>query len=194
MKTFPEAVAPELIMNRRTALKRTAALLGVSLTPALVRALAEMDRSSLSMGGDWKPRNLTEQQAEVLDHVTELIIPRTETVGARDVGVAPFIDFLCQDYMGAAAKSSLIAGLDKWAQAGFARKSETEQTRMMEDLIEHGTPTDRQWLTRIRSLALSAYFTSEEAVKTVLVYDPIPGRYRGCVPIAETGNVLRTNG
>lgn len=190
MNLIPKVASKKLVMNRREALKRTALIVGSALTPGMLRALAETDRSGLSGGADWQPINFTPPQAEVLDHVTEIIIPRTDTVGARDVGVAPFIDFLCGDYMGTSEQKTLATGLDKWAEAGFSRKTAAEQTRVMSALIKNGTAADRKWLARVRSLTLSSYFTSEEVVKTVLRYDPIPGSYRGCVPISETGNVI----
>jgi hypothetical protein len=31
------------------------------------------------------------------------------------------------------------------------------------------------------------YFTSEQVGRNVLLYDPVPGRYDGCVPIDQVG-------
>jgi hypothetical protein len=40
----------------------------------------------------------------------------------------------------------------------------------------------------LKSAVLYAYFSSEEIGKNVLSYDPIPGEYRGCMPLSEVGN------
>lgn len=42
----------------------------------------------------YKPQFFTEQEYALLDVLTEMIIPRDETPGARDAGVAEFIDFM----------------------------------------------------------------------------------------------------
>ena len=41
----------------------------------------------------------------------------------------------------------------------------------------------------VQELVITGYFTSEQVGKTVLHYDPIPGRYDACIPISEVGNV-----
>ncbi|MFK7980382.1 MAG: gluconate 2-dehydrogenase subunit 3 family protein, partial [Saprospiraceae bacterium] len=40
----------------------------------------------------------------------------------------------------------------------------------------------------MKSLALWGYFSSEEIGREVLNYDPVPGDYQGCVPLADIGN------
>ena len=40
----------------------------------------------------------------------------------------------------------------------------------------------------MKSMAIWAYFTSEEIGEKVLNYDPIPGDYDGCKPLSEVGN------
>ena len=42
---------------------------------------------------------------------------------------------------------------------------------------------------QLKELTVVGYFTSETVGKTVLHYDPVPGRFDACVPIAEVGNV-----
>ena len=39
----------------------------------------------------------------------------------------------------------------------------------------------------LRELATTGYFHSEQGATQVLRYDPIPGAFRGCVPLAEIG-------
>jgi hypothetical protein len=40
----------------------------------------------------------------------------------------------------------------------------------------------------IRDLTLLGYFTSEAVGRHVTHYNPIPGPFQGCVPLAELGN------
>jgi len=44
-----------------------------------------------------------------------------------------------------------------------------------------------KFLSNTKRLATSAYFGSEEIAKNHLNYDPIPGKYIGCVPMEDVG-------
>ena len=47
---------------------------------------------------------------------------------------------------------------------------------------------EKTFFHQIKELTLLGYFTSEPVGKNVLHYDPIPGRYDGCIPLSEVGN------
>ena len=44
----------------------------------------------------------------------------------------------------------------------------------------------------LREYTLLGYFTSERVGREVLHYDPVPGRWAPCVPLAEVGDRLWT--
>ena len=45
-----------------------------------------------------------------------------------------------------------------------------------------------KFLFTIREFALLGYYTSEKIGKEYLVFDPIPGGYKPCIPLSEVGN------
>jgi len=45
-----------------------------------------------------------------------------------------------------------------------------------------------RFLFTVREFALLGYFTSERIGKEVLVYDPIPGGFKPCIPVSDVGN------
>lgn len=45
-----------------------------------------------------------------------------------------------------------------------------------------------RFLFIVREFALLGYFSSEEIGKEVLVFDPIPGGFKPCIPVSEVGN------
>jgi len=45
-----------------------------------------------------------------------------------------------------------------------------------------------KFLTETRRYTLYGYYTSELVGETILSYDPIPGRYDGCIPLEDVGN------
>ena len=45
-----------------------------------------------------------------------------------------------------------------------------------------------KFLFTVREFALLGYFTSERIGKDILVFDPIPGGYKPCIPVSDVGN------
>ena len=96
-------------MTRRTIARREAigrlALggLGVAAAPAWLEALAARaiehaeGWSVQRAAAVWKPKALTGHQAETVATIAELIIPQTETAGARAARVHEFIDEVLYD-------------------------------------------------------------------------------------------------
>ena len=50
------------------------------------------------------------------------------------------------------------------------------------------TQLPRPFMLMVKELTLLGYFTSEVGATQVLQYNPLPGPYRGCVPLAQAGN------
>ncbi len=79
------------MLNRRDTIRGLVLTIGASSSLLAGRAFAA---AALS----WTPKALTTAQAGVLDVVSELIIPATDTPGAREAGVPQFIDRALADY------------------------------------------------------------------------------------------------
>jgi glucoside 3-dehydrogenase (cytochrome c) hitch-hiker subunit len=102
-------------MNRREVLQRVAWLMGGALSaPAVLGVLNGCSRKP----GTSAPLVLDEAQRAIIAEVAELIIPRTDTPGAKDVGVPRFIESMLQDAFAAEHQQSFIDGLEDFdAQA-----------------------------------------------------------------------------
>jgi hypothetical protein len=61
----------------------------------------------------WTPKALTPAQARTLDAVAELIVPATDTPGAREAGVPQYVDGWVGDYCPPAQAQAIKAGLDR---------------------------------------------------------------------------------
>ncbi len=183
--------ASGLMMNRREALKRAALLLGAALTPSLIEGVL---RAQPTVGG--KTVFLTAEQFATTSAVVERIFPKTDTPGALDVGVPAFIDLMAGGYMSAEDQRTLTAGLaDVEARSAAAHKkafgqlSAEQQDALLKTLASEPKGRSLSFFRQIRELTIVGYFTSETVGKTVLHYDPVPGRFDACVPIAEVGRV-----
>lgn len=118
-------------MNRRQATLTFGALWTTLLIPAGWAAAADLPST-------WTPKALTPAQARVLDAVAELIIPATDTPGAREAGVPQFVDRAVADYCPPAQAQAIRAGLDRIDAAAraahggaFASLTPAQQTEVL---------------------------------------------------------------
>jgi hypothetical protein len=146
----------------------------------------------------WSPAVLTPAQARALDAAAELIVPVTDTPGARAVGVPQFIDRAVGDWCSAAQAKLLRSGLDQLdadaraANGGaFADLTPAQQTALLTRYDKGGDP-QRPFFGLLKELTTIGYFTSKVGATVALRYDPVPGDYRGCVPLKEIGRAWAT--
>ncbi len=187
-------------MERRTAIKNTTLLIGTVLggvsIPSLMQSCQEQNRL------DWKPIFFTEKQAEVVSEITETLLPRTVTPGAKDLKVDLFVDLMFGKTLSPQDQAHVMKGYDRFmeiCQEKFGKDftdlegpQRNEVLRLVEKETNKFNPTvwgstlgeqpPIDFYRRLKQFALAGYFTSEEVGKNILKYDPIPGDYKGCVP------------
>jgi hypothetical protein len=186
--TPPAADAPWAApLTRRAALQRAAALLGVVVCPsAFTHALrAQSDADA--------PSSLTAAQLALVAALADRLLPRTDTPGALDVGVPAFVDRLHGAFLSTEERAALDAALvyfEVTAQArhghAFAGLDAAQQDAVLTSTAA-ATGAEREHFLRIRELTIVGYFTSEIVGKEVLHFEPVPGRYQPCIPIADVG-------
>lgn len=188
-------------MDRREALKRTALLMGgVVSAPAIMGVLKGCTPKP---GIDWKPVFLSEDQASVISTVSEIIIPRTDTPGAKDAGVPSFIDQMLSEVYSKEDQESFTSGLQSFNEEAkkeygdnFSDLDEEDQTAFVKKLhdaaIQAESATDhapkRPFILQMKELTMLGFFTSEPGATQVLQYVAVPGAYKGCIPLSEAGN------
>ena len=175
------------IVSRREAIRRAALLAGVALSPEW---LGMVGRAQSAAANTY----LAAAQGATLAAAVDRIIPRTDTPGAADVGVAAFIDRLYGDFMTPAEQQLLTQGLQEIETAaktthgsGFSTLSATQQDAVLRTIATAQQDRDPGSFALIRSATILGYFTSEQVGRNVLHYDPVPGAYNGCVPIDQVG-------
>jgi gluconate 2-dehydrogenase gamma chain len=95
-------------MNRRELLQRVAILMGGAISaPAVLAVLNGCSRKPAAGG----PIVLDEAQRAIIAEVAEIIIPRTDTPGAKDVGVPQFIEAMVRDALSSEDQQSFVSGL-----------------------------------------------------------------------------------
>lgn len=190
------------LLSRREALRRAALFLGAALTPSLVSGVLEAATAPTAGGtagavaaGNFKPSYLTDAQVATAGAVAERILPQTDTPGALAAGVPAFIDLMYGKFLPDDDRKQLVAGLAEVEamstaahRSGFTALTVEQQDALLTTLARASQGKPRSFFAQIKELTIVGYFTSEPVGKNVLNYDPVPGPYKGCVPIAETGN------
>lgn len=126
-------------ITRREALRRAAWILGGTVSaPTILGVLAGCQAERTAA---WTPRTLSPDQRGTVDAIADIIIPETDTPGARAAGVDQFVDAMLSDYYPAKERDRFLAGLarvDARAQrqhsAPFSRLSKEQQTAIVLDL------------------------------------------------------------
>jgi len=117
--------------------RREAALTFGALWTTLVLPAGAAAQGLTSLG--WTPRALTPTQARTLDAVAELIVPATDTPGARESGVPQFVDRALGDWCTPADAATIRGGLDRIEAdakaehgASFTALTPAQQTALLE--------------------------------------------------------------
>lgn len=179
-------------MDRRDAIKRTTLLLGGALSASAVTGVLQGCQPDTSL--DWMPQAFSEDQARLLAEIAEIIIPATDTPGAKDAMVDRFIDLMVADVYTEEESNAFLAGLDAFNEraksahgSDFLQLDKDTQLAMVEaeDAAAMDAQGERPFFRTMKELTLLGYFTSEPGATQALEYLPIPGRLEGCTPLKE---------
>jgi hypothetical protein len=153
----------------------------------------------------WAPMALTLDQAATLSAACEAIVPETDTPGAIAAGVPQKIDGWIARWLDPPAGERLKAGLDQLNErartrggATFAALTRDQKVALLTEIEGEQRAADRQkppvphyWNT-LKGLTTTAYFTSQTGATKAARYDPVPGAYKGCIPLKDVGRVWAT--
>lgn len=187
-------------MDRRKALRNTALLVGATLSSGTLASMLQSCQSQNRL--DWTPLFFTEEQAQVVSEITEMILPRTETPGAKDLKVDIFVDLMFKETLSPSDQEHVLKGYEKFAatceelySTSFLKMNNDQRAEVLKKVGEGtntfvptvwGSKLEKQptldFYRRVKQFTLTGYFTSEEIGKNILRFDPIPGNYNGCLP------------
>jgi hypothetical protein len=166
-------------LDRRSLLAGLAALIGASALPEAAWAQAQ--------GGE---RYFAPPLFAVLDEVCAIIIPKTDTAGAREAGVPEVIDGLMRNWASAERRrqfEGLLHEIEVSARAaGGAGLLDLPPARRIEVVAAYDKAQMAQRdsvYRRFKDLVLTAYYLSEAGATQELRYEPIPGSFQGGVPV-----------
>ncbi|MBX2846299.1 MAG: gluconate 2-dehydrogenase subunit 3 family protein [Saprospiraceae bacterium] len=183
-------------MERRDALKIMGGSLAYTLTASSFASVLFACKTSGPKVA-WETGFFSPEQALVFEELAEIILPPTDTPGAKEAQVTQRVDAFINNIMSKEDKAQIKKELKAFQTAfksdvgnSFAEASNEARIEWMTTQFNaEGEPTDaQQFLRRVKGMSIGAYFESELIGKNHLAYEPIPGEQRGCVPLAEASN------
>ena len=180
-------------MNRREA------LLLLAGTAALPDSLLAMGRAVHERARTGALRTFNAHQNETIATIAELIIPKTDTPGAREAGVPAFIDVFIADWADDEDRQRVLTGLgtlDERTRSLFGKDfigaTPVQQAQILTQLeAEVARLRDTQgnvwqhFYYPIKRLTLVGYYTSEAGATSEQNFRVVPGRFEPCYPLDQ---------
>lgn len=182
-------------MNRRKLLRTSAtSFMGLMALPSLSIFLKSCGVDRIT---DYQPLYLSEDQFDTVYKVADLILPKTSTPGASDAGVAPYIDLLFDSYYEENERNRLASGLNQFmnnCQLKYGKPFTELNQQYQHDYLQEAqlASDERTFFKSFKGTILWAFFTSEVGMKS-MNYQPVPGKYDGCIEINSNEKTLIGN-
>lgn len=190
-------------MKRRDALGRVALLMGGTLSAPTMLAFLEGCKPSAESSSAMTFPFSADRKA-LVSEVAEIIIPKTDTPGAKDAKVGEFIEKMLKECYEGKDQESFNKGLAELEKKDFLKAKPEEQTKILKEMeanakdelskageekkkyTEAGkeyTDAGVPFFRLMKELTLLGYFTSEPGATQALEYVAVPGRYDGCIDL-----------
>lgn len=175
-------------MNRREAISSVALLLGGTILGSQA-FLTGCKPSSSDM-------NFSADEITYLDEVSETILPKTSTPGAKDARVGTFMTVIVKDCYEPKDQKIFkdgLAALEKASKKlnnkGFMESSPAERHNLLVALDKEQADYQKNkkkedpnhYFRMMKELTLWGFFTSEVGATQALRYVAVPGKYEGCI-------------
>ena len=199
-------------MNRRLALKSIGVAAALPLSPSGLVALGRSTHTRVQESHSdarYLFQCLDAEESENLAAATELILPETDTPGARSAKVPEFIDAVLAGWFEEDERRRFLRGLRDMEErarksegAGFSACANEAQVRILREMeaeaLRAVETANRSRLARraaqsgpaapfffsvLKWLTLFGYYTSEAGMIQELEYVEFPGSYDGCAPL-----------
>lgn len=151
-------------------------------------------------------KTLNPHQNEMVTTISELIIPQTDTPGAKATHVNEFIDLILSEWYDEQERSIFLtglAGVDASTRDLFGKdfvacgeKQQAEILRALDNEVaaaraetdakmKRNFPPERNFFFMFKQLTLIGYYTSQVGFEQELHKEIIPSRHAGCAPLEE---------
>jgi hypothetical protein len=185
-------------MKRREALKLLAATAALPLLSQDAFSLFRAIHQDLSATAAL--RTLNAHQNATITTISELIIPQTDTPGAKAARVNEFIDLILTEWYDDEERTNFLAGLadidgtsQKLFGKDFVSASPEQQTQILGELdhemvrsqkaVPPENPEEEKFFASMKQLTLVGYYTSQIGFEQELHQQIISPTHSSCAPL-----------
>lgn len=198
-------------MTRRELIQKSTLALGYTLSAPVMMGILSGCKPKHELS--FQPVFFNEEQAVVIGDLADIILPRTNTPGAKDVGVPSFIDSFIKEVYPKEGQEKFIKELEEFntnivaenfrkfseantgIQKQYVAKVHASAISKAETFSEgwwNSSKMEKPFILKVKELTILGYFASEVGATEVLQYNPSPGPYQGCVPLTKVGKAWST--
>jgi len=174
-------------MDRREILKYTTYLTGAAIAAPLASSILSGCKTEPSDVVNKAVSFFSEDDMGLLQQIIDVIIPRTDSPSASDVGVHQTIEHMVSTVYPKEDKEAyrkamsdlfvnLRSGVDINDMVASIEDSSTETAKDVKDAYN-----------QLKNQTIAYYLTTEEVGTKFLNYLPVPGEYKGCISLEEAG-------
>lgn len=180
-------------LHRRELLRRAVWIVSGGAAVAALDACSGGDQTAKivldAAGRYFSPERMTR-----LDRIAGIIVPATDTPGAREAGVPAFIDAMMVNWASADTRAKWDGVIDavdakavKIHGAPFLQLSEEQQKDIVKAYDAEAVYAPNGDYREFKELLLLGYYHSEAGATQELHYEPVPGIWNACAPLSEIG-------
>ena len=176
-------------MHRRTVIRNVLAFsAGAALIPSCVH---DEGKASIPL----KNISVTGNQEKMLESLSETIVPKTTTPGAKELSTHLFILMMVDDCLNKESQQKFMRGLVQFEElsikksgTGFLASGPAQKAALLTDIeAKKGVSEDVQsFYGTVKRFTVQGFVSSQYFLTKIQPYEMIPGRYHGCVPVKKT--------
>jgi len=175
-------------LNRRQLLKNVAIMTGGALSASVVSGIMSGALAQEVINVD-NPV-FSEAELNLVAEMADMIIPDTDTPGAKAALVHDYIHAIVGDWYYDDERENFMKGL-RAVNADFMDGSTAQRTAIMTEL-DNEEAEGKTFFEEFKELTLVGYFSSQIGAEEELRYEQYPGPYQGCVPFEQVGRTWAT--
>jgi hypothetical protein len=186
-------------ISRKEAIKRSLLLLGAGYGLGSIGFLGESCHSGTKGNFTYK---IDSDQEKIIAEIAEIFIPKTETPGAKDIGLEKFIISFVKDCYGSDVQESFVRGLkdfsekvkgefktDFWKlsfenKVKLVKEEDANSFTLMSTVKRKVMKSAPNFFQIMKELSVLGYCTSEVGATEALAFLPVPGHYAACIPLS----------
>ena len=159
--------------DRRSLIRNALLLVGAGVTANPAAALAKTAARKAAKA----PRFFTSAQMAVLSEVADIIIPRTDTPGAKDAGVPQAFDSLMHDWASAQHQAEYRSVVDEFGGAGLMKLKPADRLALVTKMDAAKIAAWDPAYVGFKELVMTLYYLSEPGATKELRYELVPGSW-----------------